>query len=60
MSPRKMRHVRAFGLRRILPYLATVLLIGGLLACGYLFILKPARENKAPSLQEQAIISSPS
>lgn len=58
MSPRKMRHVHAFGLRRILPYLATVLLIGGLLACGYLFILKPAHENKAPSLQEQAIISS--
>lgn len=58
MSPRRMRHVRSFGLWRILPYFAIVLLVAALLACGYLFIIKPARDNPQPTLQDQAIISS--
>ena len=58
MSPRSMRHVSTFGLRRFLPYFAVVLLVGVIAFSAYYFIIKPARENKAPTLQEQVIISS--
>ena len=56
MTARSMRHVRIFGLRRFLPYIALVLLISGVLACGYLFVLKPMLNRKVPALQEQVII----
>lgn len=57
MSPRSMRHVRAFGLRRFTPYIAALLILIALGACAYLFIIKPAASRKAPTLQERAIIS---
>ncbi len=50
MSPRSMRHVHSFGLRRFLPYIALILIVSALLGSGYYFVLRPylARRN-APS-----------
>lgn len=58
MSPRSMRHVRVFGLRRFFPYIAVVLLLSAAIASGYFFWLKPRLENKTPSLQDQVTIES--
>lgn len=56
MATRSMRHVRIFGLRRFLPYIALVLIISGVLAGGYLFVLKPMLTRNTPTLQEQVTI----
>ena len=48
---------RGIGLRRFLPLLATLMLIVGLSLCVWLFIIKPAKENTEPTLQDQVRIT---
>jgi len=59
MSSRSMRHVHIFGLRRYFPLLALILLVGGIAASGYLFILRPMLENsnQEPEAQVEIIPS---
>ena len=53
MAKRSMRHVRIFGLRRYLPYLALLLMIAGLATGGYLLVDRwlEARRNAVPDAQ---------
>ena len=49
VKPRKLRHTHTFGLRVILPYLALLLAICGLVAAGWLIIFRPIlNKREAP------------
>lgn len=59
MSKRNMRHVHTFGLRRFLPFLAILLILGAALGCGYQFVLLPMlnRPPEEPEAQVEIISS---
>jgi len=48
---------RRIGLRRFIPVLAVLMLLTSIALCAWLFIIKPAMENREPTLQEQARIT---
>ena len=54
VKPRKLRHTRTFGLRVILPYLALLLAICGLVAAGWLIIFRPIM-NKREQPEESKV-----
>lgn len=51
-AKRRTRHLRMYGLRRVLPVLAVLLLIAAVLGAGYQFILKPILNR--PQEEDQA------
>lgn len=53
MSPRSMRHVHAFGLRRFLPFIALILIVSALFGSAYYFLVRPylERKNTVPESQ---------
>ena len=54
MAKRSMRHVRIFGLRRYLPYLALLLMITGLATGGY-FLVNRWLENRRAGKEEDQV-----
>lgn len=53
MNKRSMKHVRVFGLRRFLPYIAVFLIAAVALSSGYLFVLRPLMKNKKEVVSSQ-------
>ena len=47
MSPRSMRHVHMFGLRRFFPYLAVFLIAIAVIGAGYQFVVRPLMDRAA-------------
>lgn len=52
-TSRRSRRGHGMGLRRFAPFLAVLFFLTSAALCVYMFIIKPAQENKQPPLQEQ-------
>lgn len=57
LSQKRVRAARLFGLRRFLPALAGLLIVGAALYSGYTFIYKPLTRVKEPAPEQQVQIS---
>lgn len=56
-TSRRARRGHGMGLRRFAPFLAVLFFLTSAILCVYLFLIKPAQENKEPPLQEQIRIT---
>lgn len=56
-TSRRARRGHGMGLRRFAPFLAVLFFLTSAALCVYLFLIKPAQENKEPPLQEQIRIT---
>ncbi len=56
-TSRRTRRGHGMGVRRFAPFLAVLFFLTNAALCVYMFLIKPAQENKQPPLQEQIRIT---